>query len=118
VLVVGPHHCLMSELPESTSTSTSVATKPAKPFWLYRFAAWVAIVAGIVFIVAVIFFSGAFLTHHGGYHGHKCHHRHHHSMIKEGGHHRGAGSGSGTTGLPGPGQPPRSVLPSTAPATP
>ncbi|KAA8959071.1 hypothetical protein [Mycobacterium sp.] len=109
----------MSEVPEIHNTSTSVASRPAQPFWLYRFAAWVAIVAGIVFITAVIFFAGVFFAHHGGYHGHRCHHhRHHHSMVKPGGHHHGAGGDSGTSAPPGPGQPPRSALPSNAPATP
>ena len=41
-------------------------------------AAWVGIVAGTVFIVAVIFFSGFILGAHagGGHHGHHGHHRH------------------------------------------
>lgn len=87
-----------------------------KPYWLYRLAAWVAIVAGAVFIAAVIFFSGAILTHHG-HHGHHFHHKMHHAMFHPGGMHRGPGGGPGA-GTPGPGQPPQSVLPSTAPAHP
>jgi len=42
-----------------------------KPYWLYRFAAWVGIVAGIVFIVLSVFFAG-FKVAHLGHHG--CHH--------------------------------------------
>jgi hypothetical protein len=47
-----------------------------KPHRLYQAAAWVAIVAGSVFIVAVIFFSGFALGVHsgGGHHGGGHHH--------------------------------------------
>ncbi|CAN5503667.1 hypothetical protein BH09ACT8_BH09ACT8_16140 [soil metagenome] len=78
----------MSETPNyETEPSTSpVATAPPpatfeerpayveptkKPNRLYQVAAWVAIVAGSVFIVAVIFFTGFALGAHsgGGHHG-------------------------------------------------
>jgi len=43
---------------------------PAKSSRLNAVAAWVGIVAGVVFIVAVIFFSGFMLgAHSGGHHG-------------------------------------------------
>lgn len=118
----------MSEISEPTRP-TSVATTPVdpavvKPYWLYRLAAWVAIVAGIVFTVAVIFFSGAFVAHqrHHGHHGHWKPH----AMVHP---HRGPGHGPGGAlpggsgggpgaGLPGPGQLPQSLAPSTAPARP
>ncbi|TDH47557.1 hypothetical protein E2F47_26330 [Mycobacterium eburneum] len=108
----------MSETPETPSTATPAAatTTQQKPYWLYRLAAWVAIVAGILFIVATIFFSGAALTHHRGCHGHHGHHGHHHSMVQPGHHHRQhPGPGAG---VPGPGQAPTSTAPSLAPPTP
>jgi hypothetical protein len=81
---------VMSETPEyqAEPTTSPVATVPPpsyaeqpayvepvrKPNRLFQIAAWVAIAAGSVFIVAVIFFSGFALGAHsgGGYH-----HRHH-----------------------------------------
>ena len=80
----------MSETPtyETEPTTSPVATAPPpatfeerpayveparKPNRLYQVAAWVAIVAGSVFIVAVIFFAGFALGacsgggHHGGH---------------------------------------------------
>jgi hypothetical protein len=88
-----------------------------KPYWLYRFAAWVVIVAGIVFIVLSVFFAGFKVAHLGHHH---CHHhgRHHHSMTQQGGpqhHGQGAGFHHGLGG-PGPSQMPESVAPSLAPA--
>ncbi len=90
-----------------------------KPYWLYRFAAWVVIVAGIVFIVMSIFFAGFKIAHLGH---HKCHHhgsRHHHSMTQDGPQHHGQGAGShqGSIG-PSPSHVPESVAPSLAPAQP
>ncbi|GFG99196.1 hypothetical protein [Mycobacterium timonense] len=85
---------------------TSTATAPAATAAAYRaprvfqLAAWVAIVAGIVFIVAVIFFTGFILGHRGGHHGHHHKHHHHHAML----HHRGPG-GPGGPGGAGPGGP-------------
>lgn len=79
----------MSETPEDRPEPTSVVSEsrpveppPAAPpsarydgpSWLTAAAAWVGIVAGIVFIVAVIFFSGFFLgVHARGCHGHHGH---------------------------------------------
>lgn len=111
----------MSELPESTTTSTPAATTPAvveqKPYWLYRFAAWVGIVAGIVFIVATVFFAGARFSHHGGWHGH--HHHHGHPAMMQWGPHRGGPGpmGPGPMGPqgPGPGEPPSSISPPPTP---
>ena len=73
----------MSELPEYTTDPTPVVTtaEPVaertvvttaepKPNRLYQAAAWVAIVAGTLFIVAVIFFSGFILGKHSGGSGH------------------------------------------------
>ena len=50
-------------------------TRPARPPRLYQAAAWVAIVAGIVFIVGAVFFTGFFLGRHGGGFGQARHHR-------------------------------------------
>jgi hypothetical protein len=120
----------MSETPESPTRPTAVAANPAtevvKPYWLYRFAAWVVIVAGIVFIITTVFFAGFRIAGHHGHHG--CHHhwKGHHAMGP-GGMHRGPGQGPGAQGgpggpaapaSPGPSQPPSSVAPSLAPATP
>jgi hypothetical protein len=114
----------MSETPETPTTPSTVATTPttapAKPYWLYRFAAWVVIVAGILFIVTTIFFAGFRIAGHHG-----CrHHGHHwkqHAMVQPGVN-RGPGSGfhggPGAPGGPGPSQPPQSIAPSVAPAHP
>lgn len=102
---------------------------PVKPYWLYRFAAWVVIVAGIVFIVTTVFFAG-FRVAHLGHHG--CHHKWQHSMSQGMHHHHGQGARfhggpgavqgpggfEGGPAGPGPSQPPTSVAPSLAPATP
>jgi hypothetical protein len=117
----------MSETPDTPTTPTTVATEPAivavKPYWLFRFAAWVGIVAGILFIVLSIFFTG-FKVAHLGHHG--CHHHgwHHHSMGQGGPQHHGQGAGfrhgqgefHHGFGGPGPSQMPESVAPSLAPA--
>ena len=119
----------MSETPETPTRPTTVATthttEPVKPYWLYRFAAWVVIVAGILFIVLSIFFTGFKLA---GHHHHGCHHWHQHAAhaVGPGGMHHG-GPGAGLHGGPGgpggaaslsPSQPPQSVAPSLAPAVP
>ena len=39
-----------------------------RPNWLYQAAAWVAIVAGVVFIVGAVFFTGFALGRHSGGH--------------------------------------------------
>jgi len=98
----------MSETSETPTVRHSTATAPvaAEAAAAYRaprvfqLAAWVAIVAGIVFIVAVIFFTGFILGHRGGHHGHH-HHGHHHAMV----HHRGPGGPGNFGGPGGPGGP-------------
>jgi hypothetical protein len=94
----------MSETPEHSTepiapVATSTATVPPpyvpadpvvvenKPNRLYQIAAWVAIVAGSLFIVAVIFFSGFALGRHAGGAGHfgGGHHRHHFGMSEQAG---------------------------------
>ena len=70
----------MTDTPESSTDSTACdadggARTPtrlqrAPPARLYQVLAWVGIVAGVVFIVAVIFFSGVFFGRaSGGHHG-------------------------------------------------
>jgi hypothetical protein len=76
----------MSQTPEPSTQPTSVpaAPRPAppahervKPPGLYVAAAWVVIVAGIVFILATVFFAGAMVV---GFNDH-CHYRYHHGMM-------------------------------------
>ncbi|MHA7650043.1 hypothetical protein ACX9NE_09895 [Mycobacterium sp. ML4] len=97
----------MSETPEPTTPPASVATAPParteyreKPPLLYRVAAWVVIVAGIVFIASTLLFTGAMIFGAG-----QCYqHRHyHHGMFRP--------DGPGGPGGPGwqfrfPGGPP------------
>ncbi|HTM85271.1 MAG TPA: hypothetical protein VL179_10310 [Mycobacterium sp.] len=101
----------MSETPETTTASTAPPGAPApKPYWLYRFAAWVAIVAGIVFIVSSIFFAGVYAN--GGMRGHHCHHGHHghyHGAMFQKGDHRGPGPMFRGSDQSGPGELPPSV---------
>ena len=69
----------MTETPESSleTTATPVGVPPPghdprqhRPARVYQVLAWVGIIAGVVFIVAVIFFSGVFFGRaSGGYHG-------------------------------------------------
>jgi len=133
----------MSETPENTTVRSSAATDPAPvppaeaPHGtpkVFQFAAWVAIVAGIVFIVAVIFFTGFMLGRHAGCHGFHGGYHHqghkHHAMMS---HPRGPGGpgGGGPAAFQGggpammwpgngpgngPGQVPSSVSPSVTPA--
>ena len=70
----------MSETAENPTTPTTTLNPPPPgarevpargPGRLYQVVAWVGIVAGVVFIVAVVFFSGFFLGRHSGpAHGH------------------------------------------------
>jgi hypothetical protein len=128
----------MSETSETPTVRSSTATAPApaaEPVLfrtprVFLAAAWVAIVAGVVFIVSVIFFTGMALGHHG--HGGMHHHKHHAAFM----HPRGFGPGgpggpgapgggpaavqgggpaSATPGAPGPSQIPSSVAPSRTP---
>ena len=67
--------------PEPTAAPVATTTPPSQPAYVEReprrsrltaVAAWVGIVAGVVFIVAVIFFSGFILgAHSGGHRGHE-----------------------------------------------
>ena len=105
----------------SADTRTCVVREQSR---LTQIAAWVGIVAGVVFIVAVIFFSGFVLGAHAGK-GHGGHHRggqgtsmHHEGPMM----HQwpGFGSPGGPGGPGGPGmrgpQPSQSPTPSTSTA--
>ena len=73
----------MTETPESRAEPTTVTGQPRyddrydRPSRLGQVVAWVVIIAGVVFVVAVIFFSGFFLGwssdgHHGWHQGYYC----------------------------------------------
>lgn len=47
----------------------STATEPMRTKRLFQAAAWVAIVAGTLFIVATVFLAGFFMGRHSGHHG-------------------------------------------------
>jgi hypothetical protein len=126
--------CLMSDTSDTTTVRSSTATAPApaaieaaphRTLWVFRFAAWVAAIAGIVFIVGAIFFTGYSLGRHSG-HGGFHHHKHHAMMMHP--HRFGGPGGPGGPGAvqgggpasvaptaPGPGQIPPSVAPSRTP---
>ena|ERR1700742_1238365 len=111
----------MSETPSSSEPATGpVATaapppeapppvyaEPPRRNRLTAVAAWVGIVAGVVFIVAVVFFSGFILgAHSGGGHGGWGHgHRHHGSMMHRGGPPMFPMGPRGEFDRPGPGGP-------------
>jgi hypothetical protein len=65
----------MTETPESQAAQTSVTGqrrydhRDGRPSRLSQVLAWVGIVAGVLFIVAVIFFSGFVLGRSSGGHG-------------------------------------------------
>ncbi len=63
--------------PVPAATAVAAPVVEHKPSKLNKVLAWVGIVAGIVFIVATIFFSGFILGAHsgGGHHGWYKHHR-------------------------------------------
>jgi hypothetical protein len=119
----------MTETPETPTVRHSAATAPApvaeepvrRTPRVFLGAAWVAIVAGIVFIVAVIFFTGYSLGRHSGHGGyHHGHHKHHGMMYHRHGPGGAGGPGATTPGgapsvspSPGPGQVPSSVAPTT-----
>lgn len=107
----------MSETPDTTTIPPAPPGEP-KPYWLYRLAAWVAIVAGIVFIVSSIFVAGMWASN-GGPRGQHCHGHHghhgHHAMFHKG-HHRGPGPMAPGADRPGPGElPPKVVQPPAPP---
>src|ERR1700736_2048837 len=73
--------------PQAEPTTPSRWDGPNRPHRLYALAALVVIVAGIVFIFAVVFWTGIMIGAHGG--GHARHHERQHegrkpSMIKSG----------------------------------
>jgi hypothetical protein len=129
----------MSETSETPTVRSSTATAPApvEPVVVHRAprvfqaAAYVAIVAGTVFVLAVIFFTGFMLGKSTGHHGHHGHHHKHHAMVHP--HRFGGPGGPGgqwgpppgvnqpgapgavTPGAPGPSQIPSSVAPSRTP---
>jgi hypothetical protein len=77
----------MTETPESRTEPTATATE--RPNMLSQIAVWVGLVAGVVFIVAVIFFSGLYIGSRGyfdrGDHGNDCGMYHHGQMMAPGG---------------------------------
>jgi hypothetical protein len=122
----------MSESSEYAADTTQVVTTPvvtteSKPNRLYQALAWVGIVAGTLFIVAVIFFSGFILGKSSGGYGHFGRHGGpggHGMMMERYGPPHGpvmrpggpgmwgpgapgeGGPGQGGPAQPGPGQPP------------
>ena len=65
--------------------STAPQAEPNRPHRIYKLAALVVIVAGIVFIFAVVFWTGLMIgAHQGGHHGHHggCKHSHQSSMMQ------------------------------------
>lgn len=73
--------------PQTTPVVTEPAPAPHRPNRLGQAAAWVGIVAGVVFIVAVVFFSGFILGKHsdGGHRGHHPGMKHESGMMHRGG---------------------------------
>jgi hypothetical protein len=124
----------MTDTIDHPTTPTPAVEPPVavrrEPNGLYRVLAWVGIVAGVVFIVAVVFFSGFFLgKHSGGGFGRAGHHLGGDMHLW----HRGGpppmgpwGPGSGGPGGPGapgapgagPGVPPGPPPPPPAPSAP
>ena len=122
----------MTESPEPRTEPTAVETRAAADRAYYRHSrlntvlAWVGIIAGIVFIVAVVFFSGFALGRHsgGGYGGGWHHHWKGAGTSHQGGGWRHGGQGmtgpGGTGGQYGPGNPygpGGTTSPTTAPST-
>src|SRR3984893_11385830 len=73
---------MLGGMTESTGPQADPTTTPSRwdgpnrPHRLYALAALVVIVAGIVFIFAVVFWTGIMIGAHGG--GHERHHERHH----------------------------------------
>ena len=129
--LLGVHPLDMTETPESRSEATTVSGEPRaveasprydnryeRPTRLGQILAWVGIIAGVVFIVAVIFFAGLFIGwssggHHGRHYG--WHHGYYGSQMQPSGQ-MGSCSMMGPGGMMGPGSQP---MPTTsAPSTP
>jgi hypothetical protein len=103
-----------------------VETRDRGPSRAVQAAAWVGIVAGTVFVIAVIFFSGFILGKHSGGGGFDGPRHHHQMMFRDGGGppmmRPGQNFGPGGPGMygPGPAQPPQQPgeTATTAPARP
>lgn len=96
-----------------SETSETPTPPPHQTPKVFKAAAWVAIAAGTVFIVAVIFFTGYILgkhAGHGGFH-HRQHHQHPAMMLRPGSPHGGPAAVRPGPGPGGPGQVPSSVSP-------
>lgn len=92
----------MAEIPEPRTPAEGAPPPPApqaKANRLYQTAAWVVIVAGIVFVVSVIFFAGAYLSDDGW----RGHHRHGPCMMHMGPPPMAPGPDFGPGPAPGPG---------------
>ncbi|MBY0442681.1 MAG: hypothetical protein K2Q25_11200 [Mycobacteriaceae bacterium] len=138
----------MTQTPDTSTERFAPAPppfpRPARPHRspkVFQVAAWVAIVAGIVFVVAVVFFSGFFLGKHQC-HGQFRHHPQGHAVLAPPGHHPmggpgvflpggpggpgapggpggpGAPGGPGDVGAPGPGRPDQMPRPAAPPVAP
>lgn len=95
-----------SIVPDARVHATVVDRRPSK---LNQVAAWVAIVAGIVFIVGSVFFTGFFLGRHSGHGGHGGgwqHHKGNEMQFRGGPPMMQMGPGMGGPGM-GPGMGPR-----------
>jgi hypothetical protein len=104
---------------------------PHRPNRLYQAAAWVAIVAGVMFIVGAVFFTGFALGRHSGYDGGWRHHRGDNSQFERrggppmmmpmpmmpgpGGPGAGPGFAPGGPGGPGAGGPGATATPAPRP---
>jgi hypothetical protein len=106
----------MTQTPEPRTEPTTVVgqpppdDRPGRPNRLNQALVWVGIVAGVVFVVALIFFSGFVLGKASGHDG-GGHHEYHHSEQMMPGH-------NGRGGMMGPARqaPPTTTTP--APTTP
>lgn len=101
----------MTETPESRAGQPRYDGGYDRPRRLSQALAWVGIIAGVVFVVAVVFFSGFFLGwssggHYGGHHG--WHGGYYGGQM-------GPGGQTGPGGMMGPGQ---TSPTTTAPSTP
>ena len=102
-----------------------------RPNRLYQAVAWVAIVAGVMFIVGAVFFTGFALGRHSGYDGGWRHHRLENAQFErrgegprmmpfpmmpgQGGPGSGPGFGPGGPGAGGPGGPGATATPAPRP---
>lgn len=121
------HHSDMTDTAEHPTTPTLTSGPPPVsrddrgPSGLLQVLAWVGIVAGVVFIIAVVFFSGFFLGRHSGspgyghwsHHGRGVHVFHHGGMTPMGPMSRWPGGPMSPMSPGSPSTPPPS---STAPA--